>query len=191
MSEWLDTNTIPVPETGCLLWSGTWSRGYGVIGRRVNGKSSNLRAHRESYERHVGRIPNGMVVRHKCDTPACCNPAHLAIGTDADNVKDMHVRGRANYTMQARGEAASGAVLTESEVLEIYVSPLSTRVLGRMYGVTNGAVHAIKQGRAWSHLTGEKNRAKRRSNHHQPEEAAAPVAAGEADQPEGQAEEVR
>jgi hypothetical protein len=41
-----------------------------------------------------GEIPKGMVIRHKCDNPACCNIEHLEIGTPLDNVNDMIERGR-------------------------------------------------------------------------------------------------
>lgn len=55
-------------------------------------------AHRVAYELVYGPIPAGMVVRHSCDNGRCCNPTHLLIGTQADNLADMRQRGRANMT---------------------------------------------------------------------------------------------
>ncbi|WP_350339401.1 HNH endonuclease signature motif containing protein [Paramicrobacterium chengjingii] len=72
-------------ENGCLEWTGASVGGYGNI--HVNGKST--LTHRLAWELAHGPIPNGMVVCHTCDNPPCCNPEHLFIGTQADNVRDM------------------------------------------------------------------------------------------------------
>lgn len=67
----------------CLIWTGyTNPKGYGQI--QVNGKLQ--MTHRYAWERHNGTIPDGMKIDHKlhCD-PACCNPKHLRLATDAQN----------------------------------------------------------------------------------------------------------
>jgi len=60
--------------------------GYGQVGI-VDGKL--IRAHRLAWELTNGWIPNGLYVCHHCDNPPCCNPAHLFLGTQADNMSDM------------------------------------------------------------------------------------------------------
>lgn len=86
---------IPVPECGCLLWTGAWSSvGYGNIWDHVN--KVYTQAHRE-VARIIFGIPEGMFVCHRCDTPACCNPSHLFIGTCADNTRDMVQKGRERW----------------------------------------------------------------------------------------------
>jgi hypothetical protein len=51
-------------------------------------------AHRFCYQLSYGEIPKGMQVLHKCDNPPCCNPFHLFLGTQQDNIADMTRKGR-------------------------------------------------------------------------------------------------
>lgn len=85
-----------VQANGCWFWTGTVDKdGYGVLGGAINLVPWRDKAHRKSYEHHVGPIPTGAHVLHKCDTPACINPEHLYLGTPADNGRDKALRGRA------------------------------------------------------------------------------------------------
>lgn len=82
------------PVTNCWEWSGHLGQdGYGKLTRN----RQTVRAHRLAYETWVGPIPEGHVVRHKCDNPPCINPDHLETGTPADNTRDMYDRGRAYW----------------------------------------------------------------------------------------------
>jgi hypothetical protein len=89
----LMANYTAIPGPGFWLWLGGWTLdGYGKVTR--SGKYIDM-AHRMFYRAHVGEIPAGMFVCHKCDTPPCINPAHLFLGTHAENVMDMWTKGRA------------------------------------------------------------------------------------------------
>lgn len=97
---------IEVNENGCWVWQG-WCNpmwGYGFMCFR----NKNWRVHCLVWELTRGEIPKGMVIRHKCDNPPCCNPFHLEIGTHRDNVHDRMRRGRdhhSNLTHCPRGHS--------------------------------------------------------------------------------------
>ena len=77
---------LPVPESGCWLWDGTWHKdGYGLF--HIGGKR--FRAHRVSYELFKGPIPEGLQIDHLCRVRCCVNPDHL----DAVSSRDNTIRG--------------------------------------------------------------------------------------------------
>lgn len=73
----------------CWLWMGKRIVKYGYFNHR--------RAHRVAWELTHGDIPKGLYVLHSCDNPPCVNPAHLRLGTQFDNMADMHDRGRGRW----------------------------------------------------------------------------------------------
>lgn len=77
----------------CWEWMAGKEFGYGYI-RREGHKGKMARAHRVAWELTNGPIPKGMCVLHRYDNPGCCNPAHLWLGTLADNNADMAAKGR-------------------------------------------------------------------------------------------------
>lgn len=80
------------PATGCLLWTAAVDKdGYG---RFKTDTWTVSQAHRWAWEQENGPVPRGLVVRHTCDVPACVQPAHMRLGTHADNVRDREERGR-------------------------------------------------------------------------------------------------
>lgn len=88
----IEARSIPIPECGCWVWEwSTQKRGYGDF--RAFGKTHYL-AHRASYAAYKGEIPDGLHVMHKCDNRSCCNPDHLTLGTNQDNIQDSVNKGR-------------------------------------------------------------------------------------------------
>jgi hypothetical protein len=83
-----------VTASGCWEWNGKRNDdGYGLFSARRLGIEG-ARAHRVVYECLAEAIPDGLLLRHKCDNPPCVNPDHLIPGTDLDNAHDMVERGR-------------------------------------------------------------------------------------------------
>jgi hypothetical protein len=83
-------------ETGCWQWTGYKNHlGYGRANVTLErGKAKLMAVHRLAWMHHCGPVPAGQVVMHICDNPACINPAHLQLGTQADNLADMRAKGR-------------------------------------------------------------------------------------------------
>ena len=138
------SNCIPVPETGCFLFEGVWDvNGYG----KLRNDSKDCLAHRLV----LGVTNPGMKVCHKCDTPACCNPLHLFIATQADNLRDMRNKGRGRG-LSGKGEIHSMAKLTDKKVRQIFHAPGTNRAVAKQFGISQSNVSAIKRGAIWKHL---------------------------------------
>ena len=139
-----DEKYTPCPVRGCWMWEGSVSgNGYGQIGENYKVFSS----HRISYELHVGPIPAGMFVLHKCDVKTCVNPEHLFLGTQADNVADMKNKGRCN-----KGEDRPQAKLTEANVIAIRADTRPQRKIAEEYEVDQALIWKVKHRKAWSHV---------------------------------------
>lgn len=143
LSRYVDRNGGP---KACWPWLAYRNRdGYGTL--QVDRKSK--MAHRLAWEAAQGPIPNGMFVLHHCDNPSCCNPAHLWLGTLADNNRDRDRKGRG---ADRRGERAGGAKLTESDVLAIRAAAGTRGAIAMRFGISLSAVTYIRQGKRWGHV---------------------------------------
>jgi len=96
---------------GCWDWTGAWHGRYGQLnyeGQRFLAHRFSLLAFRQGYViDQVGEpeIPPDLCAMHMCDRPPCVNPWHLEIGTQADNVRDMILKGRAAWQAEEEREA--------------------------------------------------------------------------------------
>lgn len=161
---------------GCWLWTGNKdSLGYGrilIVGRRQDS------AHRVAWGLTNGPIPDGLWVLHNCpggDTPACCNPSHLWLGTHKDNMADMVAKGRhgtwthpesracgSRHNSRTRpetvlrGERIAQSKLTEVDVrairAEYAAGGVTQAALATKYGIVASAIGSIIRRVRWAHV---------------------------------------
>lgn len=123
----------------CWPWTGQKNeKGYGRFGETM--------AHRVAFELVHGPVPDGQIVRHRCDNPTCCNPGHLEPGSHKDNSADALERGRF-----AKGERHGNTKLTAEQVAYIRRNPdgLKQIALARQFGVSPSTLSYIRSGRTW------------------------------------------
>ena len=134
----------------CWPWrGGKLPNGYGAFWLGSN----NTGAHRAAYRLFVGEIPAGLVVRHSCDNKECVNPAHLTLGSQAQNIADKVGRGR-----QARGESHGNARYTEDCVARIRAAfALGRRQASISFcaGAERTFVWRVVHGVSWPHVDSE------------------------------------
>jgi hypothetical protein len=111
-------------------------------------------AHRFVWEECFGPISDSLCICHKCDNPSCINPEHLFLGTNADNVKDMVLKGRnARHSCEERCRFAK---LTFEEVREIRKRHQprdrknGTAVLAKEFGVAEETIRRLIHGKSWT-----------------------------------------
>lgn len=143
--------------------------GYGQLScKRGLPKAKLFTAHRAIWTATHGEIPDGMHVLHRCDNRGCFNPAHLFLGTHADNMRDMNRKGRAGQRKNPargerhgsvtkpgripRGEANNKAKLTAEAVLEILSGNARPTELAKKYGVTYEAIRNVVLRKTWRHI---------------------------------------
>ena len=125
----LEHYSVPNSSSGCILWVGNIGKsGYGIL----NWEQRPRLAHRLAWTEIHGRIPSGMIVCHRCDVRACINPAHLFLGTTADNMRDL----RAKERIRAR--------LTNGALEAIRIATGSPGEIAARYAVPEGLVCKLK-----------------------------------------------
>lgn len=143
----------------CWLWTKAKNpKGYGVISVRPKGYKQ---AHRLSWEMAHGPIPDGMLICHRCDNPACVNPDHLFVGTPADNTRDMLAKNRHSqgktHGDKVRSSERRYHKLTPDAVRGIRKELNAggkQRDVARAFGVCQRTVALIQHGVTWTHVDG-------------------------------------
>lgn len=132
------------PKEKCWLWTASCnSAGYG----RFWFQGIRPAAHRISWFLVYGRIPNGKLLRHKCDVKLCVNPNHLETGTDRDNYLDRERTGNMGL-----GEQAWSAKLTEKQVLQLRKMAGTNLAISENFKISKSQVSRIKNRKQWKHI---------------------------------------
>lgn len=150
---------IKVSANGCFLWTGGRMRG-GYGGLWLDRRK--WTAHRLAYTIWRRPIPAGLFVCHHCDTPSCINPAHLFLGTQADNLQDAKRKGRTASGLRSgphthperleRGEKHWNSKLTQRSVAEIrarYPNGETLHSLARKFGVSPATISRVVNHLIW------------------------------------------
>jgi DNA-binding transcriptional regulator YiaG len=142
---WSRIDNSAGPEA-CWPWIGPDNgsgRGRLSIGGRMR------YAYRVAWEIVNGDIPVGMCACHRCDNPICCNPAHIFVGTQRDNMADAAEKGRTRNRPRF-GEDHHFVTVPDDKVVEarrLYAEGLYQREIGERLGVSQTTVSNWLRGR--------------------------------------------
>ena len=146
----------------CWPWNGATNAysGHGQFAWEAipgKGRSRLIGAHRAAW-----MLTHGIEIRskkievcHRCDTPPCCNPRHLFIGTHADNMRDCRQKGRNRLPPALLGSSNNRAKLTDERVRELrarYAAGENLSQLSRSLGMARSSLSRIVKGDGWKHV---------------------------------------
>lgn len=128
----------------CWPWVGSKATdGYGKFG----GGADTRPAHIVAWELVNGPIPEGMVIRHKCNCPSCQNVACMELGTHADNMADMVKAGR-----QQKGKTPVATVKRAAYLAVI--EGMKAPAIAAKLNIGHGTARGILRGETYQKITG-------------------------------------
>jgi hypothetical protein len=142
-------------SSGCWVWIGYCRIDRGMPRPRLTFFAEKRLVHRLVAEAFLGFEPSsGLQINHTCDNTRCVNPAHLYIGTQADNIRDMYARGR--WALKREPWDVGTRKLSPKQVKQIRKKRkrgAKLRELEDQYGISKGQLSRICNGRRWCHAS--------------------------------------
>lgn len=158
---------ITINQNGCWIWQKSKDR-YG----NIQYKGKNCKVHRVVYEIYFGEFNPNLYVCHKCDNGICCNPEHLFLGTQKDNMIDMARKKRSTLGKKASLKVKqkmslsqknrwknknyySFMKLKEKDIYKIKTmlkEGISQRKIADLFKISQGHVSRINLGITWKHI---------------------------------------
>lgn len=128
-------------SSGCWVWTGVKdSDGYG----RFRFNSKRIMAHRMSYLFTYGYLPSDARVCHTCDNTSCCNPNHLFLGSDSDNIIDCVVKNKhANCKLTAD---------QISPIKNAVYNGVSVKEIALTYNVSQATIYNVLNEKTWWYI---------------------------------------
>jgi hypothetical protein len=134
-------------DAECWNWKGHLDKdGYGSL----RTPKTQVRAHRVSFQIHNDQSIDGLIVRHLCNNPSCVNPAHLAVGTQVDNMRDRELAGNT-----PRNEAHKNCKFSDLIVEAVIAGTGTYKQIADRFSMSESQVGNIKR-KAQRHIKNKK-----------------------------------
>lgn len=141
----IEERSTPEPNSGCHLWLGSDRNGYPFI--QVRGRR--IRLNRLILSKKIGRpLTKRELALHSCDVRCCINEAHIHVGDNNQNMKELWERDPPDR----RGHNNGNSVLTVDDVIEIRKSSSSLLALSRRFGVSKDQIRNVINHKCWKHV---------------------------------------
>jgi len=132
----------------CWNWLGAVDGGnYGIFRSSI---FSEIKTHRISWYLTYGKIPQDMWVLHKCDNPICCNPQHLFLGNNQDNINDKVLKNRQSRLFGERNGRSKLTIRDIKEIRKLHINGYSYRDITSVFPISFTQTARIIRGESWS-----------------------------------------